>query len=59
MATDQYTQGRERSNGSTSNSKEANDHVPVTSLLAEEHTLRFAGVTDVDAEAAEHASCGC
>ena len=51
MATDQYTQGRERSNGSTSNSEEANDHVPVTSLLAEEHTLRFAGVTDGDAEA--------
>jgi hypothetical protein len=52
MATDQYTQRRERSNGSTSNSEEANDHVPVTSLIAEEHTLRFAGLTDGDAEAA-------
>lgn len=52
MATDQYTQEHERSNDSTTNSEEANDHVPVSALLAEEHTLRFTGLTDGDAEAA-------
>ncbi|WP_181861767.1 hypothetical protein [Haloplanus salinus] len=47
MATDRYTQGCERSNDPTrdteaSGDTPASDHIPVTALIAEEYTLRFA-----------------
>ena len=56
MATDQYTQGGERSNDSTrdteaSDDTPASDYIPVTALIAEEYTFRFSGLADGDAEA--------
>jgi len=55
MATDQHSQRSERSNDSTTDTDTpsgfpVSDHVPVTALIAEEHTLRFAGLTDGGAE---------
>ena len=57
MATDQHTQRRERSTDTETDPDAPNDgtpaadHIPVTALIAEDHTLRFAGLTDGDAEA--------
>jgi hypothetical protein len=51
MATDQHTQRRERSTDSTNDSTPAADHAHVPALIAEEYTLRFAGLADGDAEA--------
>jgi len=56
MATDQHSQRSERSNDSTTGTDTpsgfpVSDHVPVTALIAEEHTLRFAGLADGEAEA--------
>lgn len=57
MATDHHTQRRQRGDDSTADTDaptdgtSTSDHVPVTALIAEEHTLRFAGLTDGDAEA--------
>jgi len=51
MATDPHIQGRERGGDSTNDGAPAADHAPVTALIAEEYTLRFAGLADGDAEA--------
>ena len=51
MATDQHTQRRGRSTDSTNDGTPAADHAHVPALIAEEYTLRFAGLTDGDAEA--------
>ncbi|WP_251344475.1 hypothetical protein [Haloplanus halophilus] len=51
MATDQHTQRHERSTDSTNDGTPAADHAHVPALIAEEYTLRFAGLTDGDAEA--------
>jgi hypothetical protein len=62
MATDQQTHGGERSDNSTSDSGSeipdsttdsgpTTSHVPITALISEEQTLRFAGLTDGDLRA--------
>ena len=50
MATDHHTQGRKRGGDSTNDGTPAADHADVPALIAEEYTLRFAGLADGDAE---------
>ncbi|WP_318570667.1 hypothetical protein [Salinigranum marinum] len=56
MAIDQHSQRSERSNDSTTNidtpdENQLSDNVTITALIAEEHTLQFAGLADGGSEA--------